>query len=107
VEPEAQIYQAILRRKHIAWIAKLRTGHCSLNKYLHHFNIVDSADCDCEGGQETVAHYLLRCEIYEEERDALRKGVGVHGMKVNKLLGDPKLVKHTLEYMEKTQRFNF
>lgn len=107
VESGAQIYQEITSRKHLAWIARLRTGHCSLNKYLHHFSIVDSPDCDCEEGHETVAHYLLKCEIYEEERDALRKRVGVQGMRVNKLLGDSKLVKHTLEYMEKTQRFNF
>ena len=54
-----------------------------------------------------MAHYLLKCEIYEEERDALRRKVGAHGMKVEKLLGDSKSVKHTLEFMERTQRFNF
>ena len=54
-----------------------------------------------------MSHYLLKCEIYEEERDALRRKVGVQGMRVEQLLGDPKLVKHTLEFVERTQRFNF
>jgi len=99
VESGAKIYQRISSRKHIAWIARLRTGHCSFNKYLHHFGIIDSPYCECEGGHETVAH--------EEERDALRRKVGVQGIRAEQLLGDPKLVKHTLEFMERTQRFNF
>ena len=107
IKSEAKIYQRISDRKHIAWIARLRTEHCSLNKYLHHFGTIDSLYCECEGGHETVTHYLLKCEIYEEERDALRRKVRVQEMRVKQLLGDSKLVKHTLEFMERTQRFNF
>ena len=55
----AKIYQDIKNRKHIAWIARLRTGHCSLNKYLHRFNIIDKPICECGEGEETVEHYLV------------------------------------------------
>jgi len=96
IEQGAKLYQSIKNRKHIAWIARLRTGHCSLNKYLHRFNIVDDPNCECEEGHETVEHYLLKCALDEKERDRMRKEVGIEGMRVSKLLGDPKLVRHTI-----------
>jgi ribonuclease HI len=33
-KPSSQIYGQLNKRKHTAWIARLRTGHCSLNSYL-------------------------------------------------------------------------
>ena len=73
-------------------------GHCSLNKYLHHFNIAENPNCECEEGHEMVEHYLLNCELYEKERDRLRMEAGIEGMRVSKLLGDPKLIKHTIHH---------
>jgi hypothetical protein len=35
------------------------------------------------------------------------KKVGARNMRMESLLGNPKLVKETLEYVEKTGRFNF
>jgi len=64
-----------LERKHIVLISRLRTGHCHLNQYLHRFNIIETAECECGAERETVEHYLLNCELYEEERDALRRRV--------------------------------
>jgi hypothetical protein len=46
--------------------------------------------------KETVKHFLLICPKYEKERDKLRRKVGAHGMREEKLLGDAKIVKHTL-----------
>ena len=103
----AIIYTSIGNRKHIAWIARLRTGHCSLNKYLHRFNIIDDPRCECGKGQETVTHYLLICERFKEERNKLREMVGVAGMRVRRLLGDPKLIRATIEYVQDTNRFEF
>ena len=106
VKPAAT-YTNISNRKHIAWIARLRTGNCSLNKYLHLFNIIDNPMCKCGRGQETVAHYLLTCERFKETRNKLREMVGVAGMRVEILLGDPTAVKATIEYVQDTNRFEF
>ena len=66
----------ILPRKHVIWTTRLRTGHCHLNEYLHRFNIIEISECECGAEKETVNHYLLNCELYDEERDALRRSVG-------------------------------
>jgi hypothetical protein len=103
-----QIYLSLgNNRKHIAWIARLRTGHCGLNQYLGRFKIKETRDCDCGNGYETVKHYLLTCTNHEEQRIELRKKAGERGMTVERLLGDKKLIKHTLEFVEETNRFEF
>src|SRR5271170_3543600 len=79
IQPSTHIYNQLgNKRRQIAWIARLRTGHCSLNQYLERFNIIDDANCDCGQGKETVKHFLLICSKYEKERDKLRKEVGQH-----------------------------
>ena len=42
-----------------------------------------------------MKHYLLNCELYDKERDVLRKGVGTQGMRVDMLLGDSQMIKET------------
>jgi hypothetical protein len=42
---------------------------------------------------------LLNCELYDE-RDALRRKVGIQGTKISTLLGDNEII-----YIEKTGRF--
>src|SRR6266496_2105488 len=101
VETGVKFYGNIRSRKQLAWIARLRTGHCSLNKYLNHIHKIDNPTCECRGSEETVQHYLLRCELFDEQRNRLRKEVGVEGMRVEKLLGDPKLIKNTIKYIER------
>ena len=59
--------------------------------------------CECGQGQETVEHYLLECRKHTAQRKKLRKEVGVERMKVYKLLGDPKLIKHIMEYIATTK----
>jgi hypothetical protein len=49
--------------------------------------------------------FPINCELYDEERDELRRRVGVHGMRTSLLLGDKKIIKNTMEYVEKTGRF--
>jgi ribonuclease HI len=100
-----KLYGTLQQRKHVVWISRLRTGHCHLNEYLHRFNIIESAECECGAEKETVKHYLLNCELYDEERDALRRRVGAEGMRPSTLLGDPRTIKDTVEYVEKTERF--
>ena len=107
-QPSTHIYNQLgNRRRHIAWIARLRTGHCSLNQYLERFNIIDDSKCECGQGKETVKHFLLTCSKYEKERDKLRREVGAQGMREEKLLGDVKKVKHTIQFIEDVGRFDF
>jgi hypothetical protein len=47
------------------------------------------------------------CPKYEKARDQMRKKVGVGGMKLEKLLGDHRRIKDTLEFIEGTERFEF
>ena len=85
-------------------IAQLRTGHCALNEYLHRFNIIETPECECGASKETVDHFLLKCELYDKERDELRRRVGAHAMNMSALLGNPQITKDTIEYIEKTGR---
>ena len=39
--------------------------------------------------------------------DEIRKKVGVGGMKMEKLLGDSRRIKDTVEFIESTERFDF
>ena len=96
-----------LSRKQSANLIRLRTGHCRLNKYLNRCNIIEDPTCDYGRGIENVKHFLLLCKNHEEPRKELRKKTGGRNMRMENLLGDPKLVKDTLEYVEKTGRFNF
>jgi len=108
-KPPTHIYEKLgNKRKHIPWIARLRTGHCSLNQYLARFNITDDAKCPkCNEANETVKHFLLVCPEYERKRDKLRRKVGIGGMRVDKLLGDARRIEDTIEFIEETKRFNF
>ena len=54
-----------------------------------------------------MQHFLLVCQKYERLRDRLRKVVGVGGMKMEKLLGDPRRINDTVEFIESTERFDF
>jgi hypothetical protein len=68
---------------------------------------MNNPNFECEERHETVEHYLFKCALYEEERDRMRKEMGIEGMRVSKLLGDPKLVQHTIQFIIDTNRFDF
>ena len=93
----------------MATLARLRTGHCSLNQYLYRIGIEESPRCaQCtNGGIEDVEHFLIRCTKFDRERAALIKNVGIGGMQAEKLLGDPDFIKHTLEFVNKAGIFSF
>jgi ribonuclease HI len=101
-----KLYGALQQRKHVVCITRLRTGHCHLNEYLHRFNIIETAECECGAAKETIDHFLLNCELYDEERDKLRRKVGAHGMRTCTLLGDKNVIRYTMEYIEETGRFS-
>ena len=82
VESGPKLYGNINTRSKMATLARLRTGHCSLNQYLYRVGIEESPRCaQCmNGGIEDVEHYLLRYNKYDRERDALIKGVLCRGL---------------------------
>ena len=106
VKTGLQLYNN-LSRKRLSTLIRLRTEHCGLNHYLHRFNIIEDPECECGHGIETVKHFLLDCKSFEEERKELRKEVGWRNMRKEKLLGNPKFVKNTIEFADKTERFKF
>jgi hypothetical protein len=106
-ETGIKLYTEIHTRQRVAWLTRLRTGHNSLNQHLGRSKIVESEQCSCGDGVESVRHYLLICSNYDQQRDTLRRNTGMQGMRVECLLGDPKLIQHTLDYVEETERFNF
>ena len=73
-------------------IIQLRTGHCSLNSYLHRFGLADSPLCECGTGEETVEHFLLECPLYREQRTELRNKAGTMNMPVDALLGTSEVI---------------
>ena len=47
----------------------------------------------------------MECPRFIKERKELRIKVRSKGMSIERLLGDPKFVKHTMEYVKATGRF--
>src|SRR5436190_24168467 len=87
------------------WYGSQDYAHCHLNQFLHRFKIIETSECECGAGKETVDHFLLNCELYDEERDRLRRKVGAQRMRTSVLLGDSTIIKDTIEYIESTGRF--
>ena len=94
-----KFYNIISNRKTANTLARLRTGHCGLKQYQHRFNLAKSLFCECGEGMKTVEHYLLECILHAAERMKLRKKVETERMKVSLLLENPKLIKHTTEFV--------
>ena len=61
-------------RKGESIVSQLRTGYVKLNEYLQKSNITENDKCQC-GEIESVKHFLLECEIYENEREKLRSNL--------------------------------
>ena len=57
-----------LDRKGQTTLFRLRTGHCGLNKHLKKTRTAESAQCQCEGTEQTPIHILQTCPHFEEAR---------------------------------------
>lgn len=113
-----------------AILIQARTGHCRLNSSLFAKKLRNSARCGCGRGDETVAHVLLTCPKWTEERKILRESVGDRYNDVAFLLGgygtrkmrqsdqpldgkrenwkpDIKVVKATIGFLQNTGRFEY
>ena len=56
-------------RKGESVITQMRTGYAKLNEYLNKSNITESNMCQC-GEIESVKHYLIECENYENKENS-------------------------------------
>ncbi len=52
---------------------QLRKGICRLNSYLSKIQAVDSDQCRCNRGGETVDHFLFRCPRWCNLRQELKR----------------------------------
>ena len=47
------------------------TAHGKTSSYLHRFKIIESPDCPCANGNQTVDHLLFDCSKLDNEREKL------------------------------------
>ena len=77
-------------RKLYSQIAQLRIGYAKLNDYLQKIGVSDTRTCKC-GESETIEHYLLHCELYFNQREAMRttlfQQTGISELTTDLLLG--------------------
>jgi hypothetical protein len=69
-----KLYTQITVKQYVAWLVRLRTAHCSLNKYLHQRGHEEEPLCACREEEETVEHFLLKCKKYTTQRGEDGKG---------------------------------
>jgi hypothetical protein len=67
----------------------------SLNCYLHHFGKRNSLNCECGYGKETGTLSVGMPEL-QGAKETLRKNVGTRRKRVRMLLGNVKMLKHTV-----------
>ena len=56
-------------------LAAIVTAHGKTKAYLHRFKIIDSPDCPCNGGEQTVEQLLYDCNKLRRERDKLIRNI--------------------------------
>ena len=49
----------------------LVTAHGKTKAYLHRFKIIESPECPCDDGNQTVDHLIYECNKLQRERDKL------------------------------------
>lgn len=96
-----------LPRPDATLVAKLCSGHCPLNAYLHRLKVVDSPNCDLCQQVETVDHFLTSCRKFAGLRRRLFNKARLKSTAPNhsQLLKNPKLFKAVADYGRQTFRF--
>ena len=71
----ATYFPHALSRKEEVILSQLRLGFSDLNFHLFSKGCVDSAQCSCSLGVETIEHYFLVCPQYQVARETLLTGL--------------------------------
>ena len=101
-------------------VNNLRSGYAKLNDYLFKLNIADTPLCTC-GSKETVEHYILHCNLYEDPRERMRQekylvSGSVHldlevllkvGKDEQEDLTETERLRLLAHFIEETKRFDF
>ncbi|OJD20381.1 hypothetical protein ACJ73_08285 [Blastomyces percursus] len=69
------IYDSLTRKK-AAILSQVRAGNNRLNPYLHRIKAIDSDQCACGQGEETVNHFSLNCSQWTQQRRILLQLAG-------------------------------
>ena len=57
-----------LERREQTTIFRLRTGHCGLKKHMKKMGLAETAHCECGADEQTPAHILQTCPLFEDRR---------------------------------------
>ena len=71
-----------LERKNQTLIFRMRTGHCGLRAHLKKIGATATATCQCGQGDQTPAHILQDCPLFEEQRQETWPGGADLNMKL-------------------------
>jgi hypothetical protein len=79
------------------------TAHGKTKAYLHRFKIIESPECPCDGGNQTVDHLLYDCTKMQKEREREREKLIRHVSKqdnwpVDKSELVKKYIKHFFQF---------
>jgi hypothetical protein len=79
--------------------AIVTTAHGKTKAYLHRFKIMESPECPCDGGNQTVDHLLYDCAKLQREREKLTSNVSKQdNWPVNKSDLVNKYIKHVTQF---------
>ncbi|KIJ40442.1 hypothetical protein M422DRAFT_103670, partial [Sphaerobolus stellatus SS14] len=88
-------------------LTQLRTGHAPLNHHLHRIGAWETPFCvHCRTKRETVFHYIMSCEAYQDQRTQLRKEIPNTLFTFTNLISRKEYIPKLLEYVEQTDRLS-
>jgi hypothetical protein len=81
------------------------TAHGKTKAYLHRFNIIDSPECPCEAGHQTVDHLIYECQLLQTERENFISSIAKRDIRQ---LGKSELVnKYVKQFIQFTNVIDF
>jgi hypothetical protein len=107
VDPTAYfgLTQGLNRSRTSLWL-RLVTGHVQLNAHLQRIGVVPSDVCGkCGRERESVAHYILRCPVYADDRHKFLGALGRDYLCLNFLFFTKGALPALFRYIKATGRF--
>lgn len=91
-----------LKRAASSIVVQLQTGKIALAAYLGTFGAMDSVDCTCGQGRQTVKHILTTCPIHETHRNNILWASG-RETDYRRILSQVTLVRKAAQFMVATR----